>query len=316
MPPEVSIVMPAYNAERWIAEAIASVRAQTFPDWELIVVDDGSADRSAAIAETCEDGRIRVIRQSNQGQSATQNRGLDASRGAFVLLLDADDRLRPHALAHLHAALAAAPDAALAYGSAVYMAEDGSPLPKVRGFSLARRPSGDVLRAILKRNFIWNAGTVLIRSAPLRSVGGLRTDLVLSQDWELWCRLAAANRFRYAGPPAVLDYRVHGSSVARTTGSDPANQRAAVQAVFGNPSVRRRLTPQVLRGLERARWAEASLYAAVELVRENRLGEARGRLREALTLNPLLLRAALLRAGLLLPVIPRFVRTHLGISSP
>lgn len=97
--PEVSIVMPAFNAEDYIGEAIASVLAQSIAGWELIVVDDGSTDRTGVIVQSFDDRRITLLRQSNRGVSAARNAALDHARGEFVTFLDADDLLPSDALA-------------------------------------------------------------------------------------------------------------------------------------------------------------------------------------------------------------------------
>jgi len=97
----VSVVLPAYNAARTLAGSIASVRAQTWSDWELIVVDDGSRDATAELAQELGrlDRRIRLIRQRNRGVSAARNAGIDAARGRYLAFLDADDRWLPRKLA-------------------------------------------------------------------------------------------------------------------------------------------------------------------------------------------------------------------------
>jgi glycosyltransferase involved in cell wall biosynthesis len=109
MTPKVSIIMPCYNYDRYIDEAILSVLAQTEQDWELIVVDDGSTDNSLATAQQHQDQRIRVLSQSNQGVSAARNNGLRHSVGRYVAFLDADDRLRPGRLAAALAVFEKAP---------------------------------------------------------------------------------------------------------------------------------------------------------------------------------------------------------------
>ena len=99
--PLVSVIMPAYNAEKYIGEAIASVRAQTYENWELLVLDDGSADRTAEIAQACaqRDARIRVLRNpQNMGAAGTRNRGFDLAQGEWIALLDSDDRWRAQKL--------------------------------------------------------------------------------------------------------------------------------------------------------------------------------------------------------------------------
>ena len=94
----VSIMMPAYNAEKHIAEAIESVLAQTYLHWELLVVDDGSTDKTAVIAEKYTDSRIKYIHKENGGEASARNVALDISQGAFIAYLDSDDVWLPHHL--------------------------------------------------------------------------------------------------------------------------------------------------------------------------------------------------------------------------
>lgn len=94
----ISVITPAYNAERWIGRAIASVQEQTRTDWELIIVDDGSNDETRKIAEEFHDSRIKVLHQENAGVSAARNTGLDVACGEYVTFLDADDTLPSNAL--------------------------------------------------------------------------------------------------------------------------------------------------------------------------------------------------------------------------
>lgn len=100
--PRFSVVIPAFNREDCILAAIESVRAQEITDWEIIVVDDGSTDQTAARVEALTDDRIRIIRQTNRGGSAARNTGIDAARGQFIAFLDSDDVWLPH---HLSQAL-------------------------------------------------------------------------------------------------------------------------------------------------------------------------------------------------------------------
>lgn len=96
--PLVTIVMPAYNAERFIAEAIESVLAQTYPNWELFVVDDGSMDRTAEVAKRYKDPRIRFLRKHNGGIGSARNLALEKAHGSFLCCLDSDDVLSPRSL--------------------------------------------------------------------------------------------------------------------------------------------------------------------------------------------------------------------------
>ena len=110
----ISVIIPAYNAERWVGDTIRSVASQTWTDLEIIVIDDGSTDDTSAIAESVADPRQRVIRQKNAGAAAARNRGLREARGDHVQYLDADDLLSPNKLTAQMAALKGAPEGSVA----------------------------------------------------------------------------------------------------------------------------------------------------------------------------------------------------------
>src|SRR3954462_15159876 len=98
MQPLVSVLIPAYNAERWIADTLASALAQTWPRVEIVVVDDGSTDATLAIARRFASPSVEIVSQRNQGAAAARNRALAVSQGDYVQWLDADDLLAPHKL--------------------------------------------------------------------------------------------------------------------------------------------------------------------------------------------------------------------------
>ncbi len=125
---EVSVIMPAYNVEQTIDDSIQSVRAQTFEDWELIIVNDGSTDNTEKRILEWEqkDSRIRHIRQTNQGVSVARNVGLEQAQGKFVSFLDADDIWLPELLIVLHSFLACNPDINFVYGKTREIFTDGS----------------------------------------------------------------------------------------------------------------------------------------------------------------------------------------------
>lgn len=103
MKPRISIIIPVYNVAPWLAFTLQTVQAQTFTDWECVVIDDGSTDATASIVTdfACGDSRIRLLQQANAGVSAARNRGLDEARGTYIAFLDGDDLWRPHTLATL-----------------------------------------------------------------------------------------------------------------------------------------------------------------------------------------------------------------------
>lgn len=117
----VSIIMPAYNAGKHIAEAVRSVLQQTHRNWELLIVDDGSSDTTASIAASFSDARIRTYHQRNQGVSVARNLGMEHAKGSFVCFLDADDVLPPESLAARLSVFAEHPDASIVDGRVLMM---------------------------------------------------------------------------------------------------------------------------------------------------------------------------------------------------
>jgi glycosyltransferase involved in cell wall biosynthesis len=205
--PRVSVVIPCYNSGRFLREAIESVLRQSYPAAEIVVVNDGSTDDTAAVARSFE--RVRYIEQPNQGAPASRNAGIRASTGDFLVCLDADDRLQPHALATGVESLVAHPEWAFVSGEVSVIAEDGSlrHVPK-------RKPRfGDPYIELLRSNYIWTPGVVMYRRDILRAVNGYVTWAGASADYELNVRIA--RRFPIGRhDQVVLDYRQHPSSMS------------------------------------------------------------------------------------------------------
>src|SRR5829696_5537524 len=169
--PLVSVVIPCYNQAHFLGEAIESVLAQSHPNFEVIVVDDGSPDNTSEVAARYPG--VRLVRQENQGLSGARHAGLARSEGEYVVFLDADDRLLPEALeAHLEH-LKAHPECAFVSGHYRFMTNDGSPL------SERPRPiiSRDRYLELLERNYIVVPAVVMYRRAIFKSVGGFDTSL-------------------------------------------------------------------------------------------------------------------------------------------
>ncbi|MEP6592827.1 MAG: glycosyltransferase [Acidobacteriota bacterium] len=188
--PAVSVIMPAYNVEPYIGEAIRSVLAQTFADLELLVVDDGATDGSAAIAEawTARDSRVRVVRQANAGISAARNHGLRLSRGRCLAILDSDDGWDPHYLQAQMAILEARPDVDIVTGNARFLGSslDGRPA----------RPWPDPRPAPTLAGLLQDETAVFIMSVFRRRVyeatGGFDEALRTNEDYDFWLRAARA----------------------------------------------------------------------------------------------------------------------------
>jgi glycosyltransferase involved in cell wall biosynthesis len=193
--PEFSVVIPAYNAEGVIGSAIRSVLQQTHRDFELIVVDDGSADRTPEVVEGVEDPRVRLIRQSNAGTPGARNTGISESSGSYVSFLDNDDLWMPNYLAAMHEALAGDSGVGFAYTDGWGLVDKVHRIRKRTAMSgggpdSAPRDREDLLVKLLRKNFILSSATVL-RSA-LDSVGGFRSGFGGCDDYDLWIRLLCA----------------------------------------------------------------------------------------------------------------------------
>jgi glycosyltransferase involved in cell wall biosynthesis len=183
--PLISIAIPAYNAERTIVETIASARQQTFTDFEIIVINDGSTDRTLDLLETIEDDRLKVFSYSNGGLAMARNRGIGKSTGEFIAFLDADDLWANDKLELQLAALKAHPNAGLAYSWTYNMSEEGKLL-----YPVEPTFSGAVYADLLLWNFLSNGSNPLIRRQAIESVGEFRSPGT-SADWDYWLRIAA-----------------------------------------------------------------------------------------------------------------------------
>ena len=184
--PLVSVVIPTHDRPLATERAARSVLAQTHAALELLVIDDGSTDDTAARAEAIGDPRLRVVRQANGGVAHARNRGMREARGAYVAFLDSDDAWAPEKLARQVAALEAAP-------ARVGICTTGAEIRPRRGPSEFRRPEirGDAFAALLTRNLV-HAPTscALVRREVAEAVGGFDPSLPAIEDWE-WLQRAA-----------------------------------------------------------------------------------------------------------------------------
>jgi glycosyltransferase involved in cell wall biosynthesis len=205
--PTVSVLIPCFNQAHYLPAAIGSVRRQTLPCHELIVIDDGSTDETRSVAAAL---GARVISQRNRGLSEARNAGLAAATGEFVIVLDADDELLPGAIATGIAAFGAQPEASAAVGRCQLMDAEGTTLPSTF------RPidTSDLYREWLSNNFVWTPGAAIFRRGTLASIGGFPPGLGGAADYAVYLRLARTGTVVYH-PHEVVRYRQHESSMSR-----------------------------------------------------------------------------------------------------
>ena len=235
--PRVTVAMPARNAERWIVAAIDSIRAQTLPDWELIIIDDGSTDRTAAMAQRCADAdpRIGVLRREPRGITFTRNRILDLARGHYLAMQDADDICEPSRLALQVAYLEAHPECALVSCRMLLTDPAGRPIRVINVES-----SHEAIDAVnMGGEGFFVCGAYMARLDAVREAGGFRTDSPLVEDRDLFLRLA--ERHRLACLEQVLyRYRRHWHS---STQRDQAQVSQCIERSIADARRRRGLPP-------------------------------------------------------------------------
>jgi GT2 family glycosyltransferase len=215
--PAVSVIIPAYNAAAFIAEAVQSVRAQTFRDFEIIVVDDGSTDGTDEVVRRLGPG-VRYHRQPNRGVAAARNAGIELSRGDLVCFLDADDLWMPDKLARQTAFMAAHPDIGLLFADATEshgdVVQKASIVASMRcGAAIASQvPIEGAFRKLLVENFV-PTSSVMLRRVAVATAGLFDVTLPNVEDRDMWLRIAA--HFPIACLPQVLvRKRSHGANIS------------------------------------------------------------------------------------------------------
>jgi len=214
-----SILLPCHNYGQYVAEAIESVLGQTWPDLELIVIDDASTDDSWSIIEGFDDPRVTAVRaERNRGLRATLNVALAMSTGDVVGVLNADDRYPPHALQRYHDAFTDHPDVGVigSYVRTIDALGNQSSQMQTENFYNTQRDLADPAQWVFQNPL---AGGALIRRSVLDSVGGFGEDCDPIVDWDLWARCLAAGIPMVVVPEVLYEWRMHGHNI---TGSDPS----------------------------------------------------------------------------------------------
>ncbi len=193
--PQISVIIPAYNAERTIRQTIESVQRQTFQDFELIVINDGSKDRTVELVQSIQDERLKIFSYENGGLPVARNRGISRATGEFIAFLDADDLWTPDKLELQLTALKQHPEAGVAYSWTYFMDVNE------QGEAVSFLPSpqysfeGNVYEKLLVSDFIHSGSNTLIRRQAIASAGEFDPTLKSCEDWDYWLRLATCWHF-------------------------------------------------------------------------------------------------------------------------
>jgi len=246
--PLVSVIIPAYNQERFIGEAIESILSQSMRDFEILVIDDGSRDRTKGVVLAFRD-KVRYFFQPNKGAGAARNAGLERAKGRFIAFLDADDMWLPGKLELQLDVMESSPEVGVAYGAIIVMYENSW-----RHERVIRSPHELSLEEMLLENPV-HTSTVLIRREWFETAGVFDESLIRCQDWEMWFRLRIQGcQFRYIDE-VLAKVRFHDSNSTRDHESVKRSMFLLLDRVSNHPKL-----PTELRSKDFRRKLESMTY--------------------------------------------------------
>lgn len=220
--PKVSVIIPTYNYGQYIDKSIDSVLSQTYRDFEIIVVDDGSTDNTKTIIETKYRDKVKYIYQENSGAPAARNQGLREAKGDFIVFLDADDWFAPENLEYKVNILENNVDVGWVYSDWHYVNEEGTIVDKGSDrFSFCNRKlEGDISSELFSAGNYITTDSVLIRKACIERVGGFDESLPALQDYDLWLRISLSFPVKFLN--MGLSYSlIHPDSITFRKGVSP-----------------------------------------------------------------------------------------------
>lgn len=200
----ISVVIPLYNKERHIARTIRSILAQDDPDFELLVVDDGSTDSSAGRVRQFKDPRIRLLQQGNQGESGARNTGLRHARSDYVAFLDADDHWKPNCLGVFRALASRFPEAVV-LGAGYVEVLNGKPRRTIIKPAWTDDGLLDYFKTMASGESPFCASSVCVKRSVALELGGFKVGEAMGADLDMWSRLALAGPIAYT-PELVAHY--------------------------------------------------------------------------------------------------------------
>ncbi|OJX39536.1 MAG: hypothetical protein BGO78_13580 [Chloroflexi bacterium 44-23] len=274
----VSIIIPAYNQAQFLNYAIDSVIAQTYKDWECIIVDDGSTDHTASVAKQYSHPAIRYLYQNNRGLSAARNSGMAAAQGEYLSFLDADDGFLPNKLELLLSKFNQDTSLALAVGQSILIDQFGQVIDNKLKSSCINEP-----HQLLMENPL-NVGSVLLRSNWQEKIGWFDTKLRSYEDWDYWLRLVIEGGKIASILEPVSYYRFHSNQMTRDGNQMTKANFDVLNNVFDNPHL-----PADWQQYKDLAYSHAHLRAAANAYLIEDISCAREHLQAASSLNPGLL---------------------------
>ncbi len=208
--PKVTVVIPAYNAMAYLPQTLDSVLKQTFSDFEVLIINDGSTDNIMQWASEITDSRIKLISQLNQGVSVARNTGIENAQGEYIVFLDADDLWEPTKLEKQVCCLDNKPEVGLVYTWTLLVDENGKPT----GVRYNSELEGDVWQQILVGDIVCSGSSAMVRRSCFEVVGVFDPDLSSAADFDMWTRIAAHYPFTVI-KEYLLYYRQSSTSMSK-----------------------------------------------------------------------------------------------------
>ncbi|MBD2579594.1 glycosyltransferase [Oscillatoria sp. FACHB-1406] len=241
----ISVVIPVYNGQDTIEATLASVLSQSHCNLEVLVINDGSKDRTLDKVNVIKDARLKIYSYPNAGLSASRNRGIERAQGDYISFIDADDLWTPDKLELQLQSLKNNPEAALAYSWTDYINSEGNFL-----FSGGHNSEkGEIFEKLLVNNVLENGSNALIKTRIFAEVGDFDESLSAAEDWDMWLRIAEKYPFVAVDKPQIL-YRVSPSSMSANILNQEAQCRIILDRAFSrNPNLSNHLKTQTLKNL-------------------------------------------------------------------
>ncbi|BAU66437.1 putative glycosyl transferase [Stanieria sp. NIES-3757] len=228
--PKVSVVVPAYNAMVYLPETISNILKQTYQDFEIIVVNDGSTDNIKEWFTQISDPRIKLVSQANLGLAGARNTGIRESQGEYLAFLDADDLWEPSKLAKQVQVLDSYPEVGLVYTWVAYVDEQGNSTGRV----VSNQQEGDVWQELTKGNLVECGSVAMLRRQCFEKCGVFDCNLgSFVEDWDMWLRIASTYPFKVVKEPLVY-YRQIANSASRNWEAMAKSYQLVIEKAFAN----------------------------------------------------------------------------------
>lgn len=230
--PKTSVIIPAYNAMAYLPETVESVLNQTFADFEIIIVNDGSSDGIEQWVSQLTDPRIRLISQKNQGLAGARNTGIANACSEYLAFLDADDLWEPTKLEKQVQILEENPEVGLVYTWVAYIDENGQSTGRV----FKNQEEGDVWKKLTEHNIVECGSVALVRRSCFETCGDFDRNLrSFGEDWDMWLRIASRYPFKVVKEPLVY-YRQLSSSASKNWAAMEQSFEMVMEKAFAGSS--------------------------------------------------------------------------------